>query len=97
MRKNGEPQTFSNLAMGMVQFLFLAGPVTAQIPCSYEVQIIASPLDCGLGPVNTYGLGLNERGDVVGYYRCPLWDHTEAFLWTAEDGFVTLDRPAGVT
>ena len=71
--------------------------VCAQIPCSYDVQIIASPLDCGLGTVNTYGLGLNEHGDVVGYYQCPLWNHTEAFLWTAEEGFVTLVRPAGVT
>ena len=71
--------------------------VCAQIPCEYEVQIIASPLDCGLGTVNTFGLGLNEHGDVVGYYRCPLWNHTEAFLWTAEEGFVTLQRPQGVS
>ena len=97
MRKNGKPQTFSNLAVGMVQFLFLTAPVTAQIPCSYDVQIIASPLDCGLGTVNTFGLGLNEHGDVVGYYKCPLWNHTEAFLWTAEEGFVTLQRPQGVS
>ncbi len=69
----------------------------AQIPCEYEVQIIASPLDCGLGTVNTFGLGLNEHGAVVGYYKCPLWDHTEAFLWTAEEGFVTLQRPQGVS
>ncbi|MCH7850002.1 MAG: hypothetical protein IIB53_16770 [Planctomycetes bacterium] len=97
MRKNGESQTISNLAIGMVQFLLLAAPVTAQIPCEYDVQIIASPLDCGLGTVNTFGLGLNEHGDVVGYYRCPLWNHTEAFLWTAEGGFVTLQRPQGVS
>ena len=71
--------------------------VCAQIPCSYDVQIIASPLDCGLGTVNTYGLGLNEHGAVVGYYRCPLWDHTEAFLWTADGGFLTLQRPQGVS
>ena len=69
----------------------------AQIPCSYDVQIIASPLDCGLGTVNTFGLGLNEHGDVVGYYFCPLWDHDEAFVWTAEEGFVTLERPQGVS
>ena len=97
MRKNGKPQTFSNLAVGMVQFLFLTAPVTAQIPCSYDVQIIASPLDCGLGTVNTVGLGLNENGAVVGYYKCPLWNHTEAFLWTADGGFVTLQRPQGVS
>ena len=72
--------------------------VCAQVPCEYDVQIIASSNGCGgLGTVNTYGLGLNERGDVVGYYRCPLWDHTEAFLWTAKQGFITLQRPQGVS
>ena len=96
MRKNGKPQTFSNLAVGMVQFLFLTAPVTAQIPCSYDVQIIASPLDCGLGTVNTFGLGLNENGAVVGYYKCPLWENFQGFMWTAEAGFEALDPPQGV-
>ncbi len=44
--------------------------VCAQIPCSYDVQIIASANDCGgFGTVNTFGLGLNEHGDVV--VACP--------------------------
>ncbi len=73
-------------------------PVCAQIPCEYEVTIIASSNGCGgFGTVNTYGLGLNEHGAVVGYYKCPLWNHTEAFVWTAEHGFVTLQRPQGVS
>ena len=72
--------------------------VCAQIPCSYDVQIIASSNDCGgFGTVNTVGLGLNEKGAVVGYYFCPLWDHDEAFVWSVEGGFATLQRPQGVS
>ncbi|MFB3105111.1 MAG: DUF3466 family protein, partial [Pseudomonadales bacterium] len=79
-------------------FVASCNVVTAQIPCSYEVQIIASSNGCGgFGTVNTFGLGLNEHGDVVGYYKCPLWNHSEAFLWTADGGFVTLQRPQGVS
>ena len=70
--------------------------VCAQIPCEYDVQIIASPLDCGLGTVNTVGLGLNENGAVVGYYKCPLWENFQGFMWTAEAGFEALDPPQGV-
>ncbi len=96
--RNGTAQKRSNLLVGMVQLLLLAAPVTAQIPCEYDVQIIASSNDCGgFGTVNTFGLGLNENGAVVGYYFCPLWDHFEAFVWTAVGGLVTLDRPGGVT
>ncbi len=68
----------------------------AQTPCSYDVQIIASPLDCGLGTVNTVGLGLNENGAVVGYYKCPLWENFQGFMWSAEEGFEALDPPQGV-
>ncbi|MCH8824616.1 MAG: DUF3466 family protein [Planctomycetes bacterium] len=69
----------------------------AQMPCEYDVTIIQAPVDCGIfGTVNTFGLGINENGAVVGYYQCPLWEHSEAFVWTAEDGFVTLERPEGV-
>ncbi len=79
-------------------FVASCNVVCAQVPCSYDIQIIASSNDCGgLGTVNTFGLGLNEHGDVVGYYFCPLWDHYEAFVWTAESGFVTLQRPQGVS
>ena len=88
----------NRLTAALCALVASASTASAQIPCEYDVQIIASPNDCGgFGTVNTYGLGLNEHGDVVGYYRCPLWNHTEAFLWTAEEGFVTLDRPAGVS
>ncbi len=85
----------AGLAAGLVAS---CNVVSAQIPCSYEVQIIASSNGCGgFGTVNTFGLGVNEHGDVVGYYKCPLWNHSEAFLWTADGGFVTLQRPQGVS
>lgn len=48
-------------------------------------------------PVITSGFGLNELGHVVGSYKCPGWEHEEAFLWTPEDGFTTLVRPEGVS
>ena len=96
MRKNENPQRLSNLAMGMIQFLFLAGPVTAQIPCEYEVTTLQFPIDCGLGTVITTGLSLNENGAVVGYYRCPISQFFQGFLWTAEAGFEALDPPEGV-
>ena len=98
MRKNRKPRRLSNLAMGMVQFLLLAAPVTAQIPCGgYEVTaIIQTPVDCGFGFDITTGLGLNDHGAVVGFYWCSGWEHEEAFVWTAEEGFVTLERPQGV-
>ena len=101
MRKKGKPQRLSNLAMGMVQFLFLAGPMTGHAlaqPCGgYEVTaIIQTPVDCGFGFDITTGLGLNDDGAVVGFYWCSGWEHEEAFVWTAEEGFVTLERPQGV-
>ena len=81
-----------------IGYLAASNVVCAQIPCEYDVQIIASSNDCGgFGTVNTFGLGLNENGAVVGYYFCPLWDHDEAFVWTDEGGFVTLQRPQGVS
>ena len=67
-------------------------------PCGgYEVTaIIQTPVDCGFGFDITTGLGLNDDGAVVGYYWCSGWEHEEAFVWTAKEGFVTLERPQGV-
>ncbi len=67
-------------------------------PCGgYEVTaIIQTPVDCGFGFDITTGLGLNDDGAVVGFYWCSGWEHKEAFVWTAEEGFVTLERPQGV-
>ena len=68
-------------------------------PCGgYEVTaIIQTPVDCGFGFDITTGLGLNDDGAVVGFYWCSGWEHKEAFVWTAEEGFVTLERPQGVS
>ena len=68
----------------------------AQPACGYEVTIIQTPVDCGFGFDNTTGFGLNEHGAVVGYYGCSDWEHREAFVWTVEEGFITLERPQGV-
>ena len=69
----------------------------AQPACGYDVTIIQTPVDCGFGFDITTGLGLNDDGAVVGYYWCSGWEHEEAFVWTAEEGFVTLERPEGVS
>ena len=70
--------------------------VCAQIPCEYEVTTLQFPIECGIGTVITTGLSLNEKGAVVGYYYCPLWENFQGFMWTAEEGFEALDPPQGV-
>ena len=77
--------------------LMLSAQAVAQ-PCGgYEVTaIIQTPVDCGFGFDTTTAVGLNDDGDVVGYYWCSGWEHKEAFVWTAKEGFVTLERPQGI-
>ena len=83
---------------GLVTGLLAASNVVcAQIPCEYEVATLQFPIDCGFGPVITTGLSLNEKGAVVGIYRCPLWTNFQGFLWTAEAGFEALGSPEGVS
>jgi len=51
--------------------LLAASPAAAQ--CQYEVTVIRAPDVCGiLGPVLTFGIGLNENGAVVGSWKCPV-------------------------
>ena len=65
--------------------------------CQYEVTVIQAPDVCGiLGPVHTFGTGLNENGAVVGSWKCPVWEDNEAFVWTPASGLTTLARPTGV-
>ena len=65
--------------------------------CQYEVTVIQAPDVCGiLGPVNTFGNGLNENGAVVGRWKCPVSEHSEAFVWTPDSGLTTLARRTGV-
>lgn len=71
-------------------------PVLA--PCDYEVTVLLQyPITCGFGTVITSGIGLNEHGAIVGSYQCPVWTHSEAFVWTPEEGYKTLVRPPGVS
>lgn len=88
--------TFRTIVVTMI-CLIRSVQVVAQ-PCGgYEVTaIIQTPVDCGFGFDTTTAVGLNDDGDVVGYYWCSGWEHKEAFVWTAEEGFVTLERPEGV-
>ncbi len=70
-------------------------PVHGQ--CQYEVAaVLHIPLNCSIGPVYTTGRAMNRHGTVVGSYSCPLWEHDEAFVWTADEGFTTLQRPPWV-
>lgn len=65
--------------------------------CQYEVAaVLHIPLNCAIPPVYTTGTSMNRHGTVVGFYWCPLWKYYEAFRWTAEEGFTTLQRPPGV-
>ena len=64
--------------------------------CAYEVTVLDYPIACGFGGVITSGISINEEGAVAGYYRCSLWEHREAFVWTSKDGYQTLERTPGV-
>ena len=70
---------------------------TAHSQCEYEITVLLFPINCAFAPAITSGIGLNEDGHVVGRYKCFLWEHNEAFLWTPSGGYVTLERPPGVS
>jgi len=72
-------------------------PARAQIPCGYEVTEIQAPPYPPFGVPPAIGTGLNELGDVVGYYSQGVAPGNEAFLWTRESGLLTLSRPPGVS
>ena len=82
------------LVVGSLGVLALCADASAQ--CNYDVVVLEYPIDCSIGSVITRGLGMNEHGAVVGEYKCSIWTTTEAFLWTPEEGFSTLQRPPGV-
>ncbi len=64
--------------------------------CQYDVTVIQGPDVCGiLGPVLTFGTGLNENGAVVGRWNCPASENRRAFVWTPDSGLVTLEIPTG--
>ena len=78
--------------------LAVSNVVCAQIPCSYDVQIIQGPW-CGeiFGFPPTFGKGISESGAVVGSYTSCLIGPGEAFIWTQDTGLITLERPQGYT
>jgi uncharacterized membrane protein len=62
--------------------------------CGYDVTIIQGPEDDHWGFPVTNATGLNDLGDVVGYYWYPI-SYDRAFVWTRDSGLITLDMPAG--
>lgn len=88
------------LRWGVIAAALVGGVLaqSAQAQCQYDVTIIQAP-DCPwpFPPPGTVGTGINDLGQVVGYYsQCGGAEGNEAFLWTPESGVVTLDPPAGV-
>lgn len=75
----------------------LLGSAGSYAQCEYDVTVIQPPQCPIWGPPPTFGLGLNELGEVVGArWQCGTsWTDDAAFLWTAESGLVVLDMPAG--
>jgi probable HAF family extracellular repeat protein len=63
--------------------------------CQYEVTVIANPVCQSLPYPTTVARGINDAGHVVGFYRPCVLGAPTAFVWTPEDGFVTLDLPNG--
>lgn len=76
--------------------LLVTAAVGAQIPCGYDVTIIQAPETPPFGFPPTLGFGINESGDVCGYWSV-LGPDEHAFVWTAETGLITLDPPPGVS
>ena len=77
--------------------LLLTAAGHAQIPCGgYEVTAIIVGPWCGtqFAPILPYGI--NEAGDVAGFFICPILA-AHAFLWTASSGLQTIPMPPGTT
>ena len=78
-------------AVVVVSVALVSGSVEGQ--CQYEAAVIQAPPNL----LYVAGLGLNERGDVVGFWRTQFVAGEDmAFLWTQEAGFVTLDLQVDV-
>jgi probable HAF family extracellular repeat protein len=73
--------------------LSLVQATSAPGQCRYEVTaVFEGPMVWGR-PAPISVTGLNEHGHIVGYYNVIFGD--EAFLWTPEEGLVTLPRLPG--
>ena len=65
--------------------------------CQYEITAVIQGPECGIfGFPPIVGTALSDSGEVVGWYTACTIGTDEAFYWSAETGFVTLDRPPGV-
>ncbi len=98
-------------ALGLLRRISVIGPVlaiillpllnekTANAQCQYEITGIISPDDedaCWpFPPSNTYARGMNNNGEVVGYYVPCAVGNEKAFYWSEKVGFVTLPQPPG--
>ena len=65
----------------------------AEAQCHYGVTLIQGPWCEPFEYPPTHGKGINEAGDVVGYYTSCDIGPEKAFVWTADSGFVTLNIP----
>jgi len=81
------------LLMGVLILAVLAPGAAGQ--CQYEVMIIQAEECPPYGYPPTTGAGLNETGDVVGYYKYCVIGPYVPFLWTAETGMIDLPLPPG--
>ena len=65
--------------------------------CQYTITATIQGPECGIfGFPPTFGTALSDNGEVVGWYTACTIGTDEAFYWSEETGFVTLDRPPGV-
>lgn len=66
------------------------GTTTVHGQCAYDVTAISAGPRC-----HTFGNAINERGEVVGSYRCGLGE-SQIFFWSADAGFVPIAAPPDV-
>ena len=73
-----------------------ASPLSAQIPCGYEITAIIQGPFCGaFGFPPTVPVSITEGGDVVGRYNVCTVGPSLPFLWSKDAGFTTLSVPQG--
>ena len=85
-------------AAGIVLGMLLpgvTGPAHAQ--CQYSVAVILDPECPPFGFSPTGAANVTELGAVVGTYRQCALGADQAYAWTSETGFNTLQLPPGVT
>jgi hypothetical protein len=74
----------------------VSGDRAAFAQCNYEITAILDIGDCDIGDSHTFGQGMNDNADVVGFYRFCAVGNERAFFWSQDTGFITLPHPPGV-